>query len=659
MKSTLAFLLLLCTALSAHAQTSITLPISAAAVADIGNGPIKVRVIQGNASIFTAQGSGTGSTSGSSTTLTLTSTPATAPIVGGLISGGGITPGTTVAAYNGITTITLSAAMTVPSGTALSWGAACPSSAAGIPSQYIQASVMADYYLLYTQARVCAVSPGGPVNTLLILPLFYDQTSPFSVQSVFGRTGVVTAQTGDYSVGQVTGAAPLASPTFTGTPAAPTPGSNISTTQIPTTAWVNNWFLPLAGGTISGRIIDTYTPVYDLAAGVAALGIYMPLNSATHTVADGKEFDHFRLSQSDGSDNIFTIGKAVGGAGGIVNGFSAFLQSSASSDVLSNLYAGGFAVTNAGPGNAKAVHATGSGSGTSTGVIFGVTAEAVPVATTSTGSGALQVSMVGGANDRASYITPSNDGSTRVLYGYGTVVAAQPYKNAVFQAWMSSASDAAARAFTVWNDAGTELAYWSQAGKLFAPLGSAAAPSYSFNGDTDTGVFSRGANIISFATNGTQRGEINASGALSWGSATGAVFGFGEQFALNGFGVFGTITTGPALAIGDSGSGSAVINGVFSQAVEFRQNNTARMWLNAGLNVGATSSDPGAGNLKASGFIQAGSVAVGSLPSCAAGTQGARLMVTDANATTFWSIVASGGANIVPVTCDGTNWRIG
>ena len=38
-----------------------------------------------------------------------------------------------------------------------------------------------------------------------------------SVSSVFGRTGAVTAQSGDYTVAEVTGAAPLASPTFTGT----------------------------------------------------------------------------------------------------------------------------------------------------------------------------------------------------------------------------------------------------------------------------------------------------------------------------------------------------------------------------------------------------------------------------------------------------------
>lgn len=209
-KLSLATLALLCALTPTYAQTAITLPVPAQAVADIGNGPIKVRITQGNASIFTAQGSGTGSTSGSSVALTLTGTPATPPVVGGLISGTGITTGTTVTAYNGTTVITLSAAMTVPGGTTVSWGAACPASAAGIPAQFIPASVSADYYVLYTQARICAISPGGPSNALLILPIFYDQTTAGggvgAVSSVFSRTGAVTAQVGDYTVAQVTNA---------------------------------------------------------------------------------------------------------------------------------------------------------------------------------------------------------------------------------------------------------------------------------------------------------------------------------------------------------------------------------------------------------------------------------------------------------------------
>ena len=48
---------------------------------------------------------------------------------------------------------------------------------------------------------------------------------------------------------------------------------------------------------------------------------------------------------------------------------------------------------------------------------------------------------------------------------------------------------------------------------------------------------------------------------------------------------------------------------------------------------------------------------VATLP--AAGHPGARNIVTDANATTFASVVAGGGSNKVPVYDDGTNWRIG
>ena len=47
---------------------------------------------------------------------------------------------------------------------------------------------------------------------------------------------------------------------------------------------------------------------------------------------------------------------------------------------------------------------------------------------------------------------------------------------------------------------------------------------------------------------------------------------------------------------------------------------------------------------------------VSELPTATAGVRG---FVTDANATTFASAVAGGGANGVPVYHDGTIWRIG
>lgn len=84
---------------------------------------------------------------------------------------------------------------------------------------------------------------------------------------------------------------------------------------------------------------------------------------------------------------------------------------------------------------------------------------------------------------------------------------------------------------------------------------------------------------------------------------------------------------------------------------------------------GATGGDQGANTINASSYYANGNIiadtnallrcrvfTVGTLPT---GIAGARAFVSDANATTFASIVAGGGANGVPVYSDGTNWRIG
>jgi len=69
------------------------------------------------------------------------------------------------------------------------------------------------------------------------------------------------------------------------------------------------------------------------------------------------------------------------------------------------------------------------------------------------------------------------------------------------------------------------------------------------------------------------------------------------------------------------------------------------------------------GNATVGGIIEAG-VTVKTAPTTVAllpvvGTKGRRAFVTDANATTFASVVAGGGTNNLPVYDDGTNWRIG
>lgn len=140
-------------------------------VKDLGNGPTEIRVVQGNAQVFTMQGSGVSTTVTASTAMTLTaSAAANPPCVGCIISGAGITSGTTVAAFNGTTGITLSAAMTVANNTPVAWGMACPSTVGSNPVMLVQASVGLDLPL-YTQSRVCVAGQNTVGATLLQYPI--------------------------------------------------------------------------------------------------------------------------------------------------------------------------------------------------------------------------------------------------------------------------------------------------------------------------------------------------------------------------------------------------------------------------------------------------------------------------------------------------------
>ncbi len=163
----LAVALLALVPVYAIAQTVVAVPtvVSSRTVVDLGNGPTEVKIAQGNLGLFTSSGSGVGSTSGSSTTLTLTATPLTVPCVGCIISGTGITSGTTVSVYSGVT-ITLSSAMTVAGSTPVAWGAACPVAPPTNPLLLAQAGVGADLPF-YTQARVCAYGGTGPGGMLV------------------------------------------------------------------------------------------------------------------------------------------------------------------------------------------------------------------------------------------------------------------------------------------------------------------------------------------------------------------------------------------------------------------------------------------------------------------------------------------------------------
>jgi hypothetical protein len=79
-------------------------------------------------------------------------------------------------------------------------------------------------------------------------------------------------------------------------------------------------------------------------------------------------------------------------------------------------------------------------------------------------------------------------------------------------------------------------------------------------------------------------------------------------------------------------------------------------WYNTG---GGTYAGGTASGVDFSGHLKTGASTVSGLPAASTDGNGARRFVTDANATTFNSIVVGGGSNNVPVFSDGTNWRIG
>ncbi|AXH78804.1 MAG: tail fiber protein [Circular genetic element sp.] len=119
---------------------------------------------------------------------------------------------------------------------------------------------------------------------------------------------------------------------------------------------------------------------------------------------------------------------------------------------------------------------------------------------------------------------------------------------------------------------------------LEAPNGSAAAPSYSFSGDTDTGMFLTSSNTLSFSTAGTERLRASASGvqAIPLGSVGTPSISFQGQtntgffrpatsevaFSAAGVETFRFGADGDIEIVGDPGSAGQVLtsNGVGSAA---------------------------------------------------------------------------------------------
>jgi hypothetical protein len=117
-------------------------------------------------------------------------------------------------------------------------------------------------------------------------------------------------------------------------------------------------------------------------------------------------------------------------------------------------------------------------------------------------------------NNALSAIVSQNSGATEpaTMYAYqwwaDTTTGLLKIRNAANNGWV-----------TVGTLASANLGLLASAGTLTAALGSASTPGITFTGDTNTGIYSPGADQTAIVTGGTERIRIGSSGQIGLGGA--------------------------------------------------------------------------------------------------------------------------------------------
>jgi hypothetical protein len=226
------------------------------------------------------------------------------------------------------------------------------------------------------------------------------------------------------------------------------------------------------------------------------------------------------------------------------------------------------------------------------------------------------------------------------------------------------------------NLGGVNTANLTASGTVTAGGGSAASPTITV-GDSNTGLFKSVSNRIAMSSAGSSIMQWYVLGAYmennkAFGISTSNWFRIGaggvELTTTAGGGTLTPLSVSNLTASGTVTQGSNVFstfgNGwnINNSQGYYLRLTSAGVFSNAGRPLGTVSNPWGVvtcSDLTASGTVQTGSYVVGTLPLTP--STGMRAQVTDSSVAAsgnFGATVAAGGANIVPVFYDGTNWII-
>lgn len=218
-----------------------------------------------------------------------------------------------------------------------------------------------------------------------------------------------------------------------------------------------------------------------------------------------------------------------------------------------------------------------------------------------------------------------------------------------------------------------------------APDGTAAAPAYTWSGDTDTGLYRIGSNNVGFSAGGTLRWDYNTTRILSTlllnlpnGTISAPALTFGDTGTgfwrsasqtwtwSTGSGAYLTIDGDLKVAAGSlvgwTGSGGDSTAALDTSLARSAAGTVRLLGTTPMLQLGGTSSSFPAikrvGNAVALRLADDTVPAFAALTACAAGLEGALVPVTDSSTATWGATITGGGANHVLAYCNGTNWTV-